>query len=195
MTTVHVPTSSGPSPAPWASRFMPVTTRSLMVDPAVAAGSPKGYSAAELTAIVRTVPEIYRRLDAGVSRADLLASRTSADPQERQVGQTFAHLFAASESAQPLSADLEDGKLNVSAGHHRTRSAQAAGVDVLPVFVRARTEAELDSLQQHLRTEQGPAYKQAVRAHRSEAVSRSQLRTPSRDSDPQSERGEVRTRA
>jgi hypothetical protein len=157
-------------PTSWPQRLMPVPTRYLRVDPDIAAQSPKGYSRAELADMAKSVRTVYARMDAGQTREQLLDARCSADPGERLVGRTYANLFAASLSAQPLTAEIDGRDLQVSAGNHRAREAQAAGVPVLPVFVKARTEAELDAAQAQFAQDSSPEYQQAVRAHQSQSA-------------------------
>lgn len=154
------------APSAWVRRSMPVPPAWLHVDDDIAVASPKGYSARDLDAIVRTVPAVYASLRRGVTHDQFLAARASGDPRLRAVGDTYVHLFGMSPSAEVLTADLTDDGLQVAKGNHRVRAAQAAGVPFLPVEVRARTAAELDRLETAMAARCGPDHEQLVAVHR-----------------------------
>ena len=125
-------------------RFLAVPTSALWVDPSVSAGSPKGYSERDLQEVVATVPAIYDRMADGWTEADFVSARASGDYRTRQLGDTYSRLFQDSPSSAPLAASYDGRDLVVDKGNHRIREAQKLGIPVLPVWVSAQTEAELD---------------------------------------------------
>lgn len=150
----------------WSRRLLPVPTSCLVVDPSIAADSPKGYSSAQLQQIARTVQDVYAALEAGVTDEQLLAARGGPDRDRRATGDTYAHLFGRMPSAQRIAADLTADGLVVDKGNHRVRAAQAAGVEYLPVEVRARTEEELRGVVMSWQEQGGAHYDALLRSHR-----------------------------
>ncbi len=144
-------------------------TSALMVDPGVAAQSPKGYSDRELKEIAATVPAIYDRIKEGATEKDFLDMRLSADPKDRQMGETYAHLFRDAPSSNPLAAAYDGTDLVVDKGNHRVRAAREVGVPVLPVWVSASSEAQLDRVEhacaRRIEREGASAYRDAHLAH------------------------------
>lgn len=125
---------------------MPVLVSKLRVDPSVAAASPKGYTDAELNAIMARIPEIYDLLDQGMSQELIRGLRNHPGLHMRELGTTYTHVFGAAPFSHVLAADVVNGRLEVTKGNHRIRAARRVGVDVLPVEVSARTAAELDTV-------------------------------------------------
>lgn len=132
----------------WPRRLVPVPTTALWVDPSIAPESPKGYTAQDLRHVVKTIPHVYDCIDAGALSADFQAMRTSGDPAERQIGETYALLFSDSPSRAPMTAHYDGTNLIVDNGNHRVRAAYDADIRVLPVWVSASTTAELDVVEQ-----------------------------------------------
>lgn len=151
----------------WCRRLVPVPTAALIVDQDIALDSPKGYSRADLQRIARTVPTVYANLSRGVGHAQLLSARSSGDSRVRALGDTYAHLFGATPSAELLVAEStsQDGRLAVQRGNHRVRAAQAAGVPFLPVEVRARTPEAVDALTAQWTREHGEQYGRLLDVH------------------------------
>ncbi len=153
----------------WARRFLPVPTSALKVDPAISAQSPKGYSDRDLKEIAATVPAVYDQIADGMTEKDLLVLRSSADPEERQVGETYAQLFCDLPSSNPLAAGYDGTDLVVDKGNHRIRAAREIGVPVLPVWVSAPSEAQLDRVEdacaRRIEREGASAYRDAHLAH------------------------------
>ncbi|NNN15364.1 MAG: hypothetical protein HKL82_05825 [Acidimicrobiaceae bacterium] len=98
--------------------------------------------------IAIAIPVVYERLKNGWSEENLLAARGSKNPNERMIGETYGKMFNLSGSGSPLKVALDGGRLVMEDGSHRVRAAQKAGVVVLPVVVKARTEHELDHLEE-----------------------------------------------
>ena len=153
----------------WARRFLVVPTSALRVSPDIAEDSPKGYSKRELQEIAAAVPTVYDRIAGGSSEQDFLDLRSSADPQDRRVGDTYSKLFRASPPSAPLAAAFDGKDLVVEKGNHRIRAARAAGVPVLPVWVSAPTDADLSRFEgacaSRIEREGSGAYRHAHAVH------------------------------
>jgi len=126
------------------ARFLPVSPELLHTNLRDLEPSPRGYSPDELRMIVRSIDQVYARMDAGATHEDLLALRQSPDARDRSVGEAYACVFRGRDSSHPLRADVVDGELVVDAGNHRVRAAQDLGVRALPVEVRGRDAAEIE---------------------------------------------------
>lgn len=135
----------------WARAFLPVPTGALIVDPQVGSASGKA-SVGDMQSWMRRVPEIYLRIQHGETGTNF--DRMASAPQsthERELGETYRHLFSESASAAPIRADLcSDGQLVVQAGQHRVRAAQQAGIPVLPVHVAAPDQVTLGRLREQI---------------------------------------------
>jgi hypothetical protein len=151
----------------WPRAFLPVPTQSLFVDSDVAQASGKA-SQADMKRWMGYVPRIYEMLARGISDADFHRMvQAPRNTQERHLGETYRHLFSTSASAQPLRADLTpDGRLTVQAGQHRVRTAQAAGVPVVPVHVSAPDEAALKALRSKVEPEAQALQPSSSKLHR-----------------------------
>jgi hypothetical protein len=131
----------------WPRRFMAVPTSTLRVDDSITTESPKAYTQSDLQEIAATVPAIYERIRDGRTPREFLDMRTSPDLNERALGETYAQLFRSTPSSNPLAATLDGNNLVVDKGNHRIRAAQALGVPVLPVWVSAASETQLDRVE------------------------------------------------
>ena len=134
----------GRCPMTWSRRFAAVPTSALRQDGTLAA-SPKA-TREQMRSYVGPVPEVYERLQRGATEADFAAMRQSADPKERAVGDTYHHLFSPSGYDHRIEADYENGQLVVQRGRHRVEAAREAGLDYLPVHVRAPDERTLGAV-------------------------------------------------
>jgi hypothetical protein len=130
----------------WPRRFLAVPTSALWVDPAISPQSSKGYSDRELQEIAATVPSIYDLMDDGWTEQDFLDARLASDPKQRRLGETYAQLFSDSPSRSPLAASYNGADLVVDKGNHRIRAARSVGVPVVPVWVSAPSEQDLDRI-------------------------------------------------
>jgi hypothetical protein len=151
----------------WPRAFLPVPTASLTVDPQVAKRTDKA-TPDDLSRWMRDVPEIYERLEHGATDADFRRMMDApADAHERELADTYRHLFSTSPSAQPLRAEVDDGgRLQVVAGQHRVRAAQRDGVPLLPVHVAAPDEPTLDAVRQEVEDRTRSLDPAAVELHR-----------------------------
>lgn len=131
-------------PRVWPRRFLAVPTSALRVDSAIASESPKGYSQRELQEIAATIPVVYDCISSGWSPADFAAARWSDDQRAHQLGETYAKLFSDGPGGAPLTASYDGTDLVVNKGNHRVRAARSIDVPVLPVWVSARSAAEID---------------------------------------------------
>ena len=120
----------------WASRFTAVPTSELRQDGAL---DPLAKATREqMRGYMRNVPAVYDRLRSGATEADFEAMRTGADPQEREIGDAYYHLFSSCGYDHRIEADYTDGQgLVVQRGGHRVEAARELGVGYLPVHVRA----------------------------------------------------------
>lgn len=152
-----------------ARRFLAVPTSALFVDPDVSSQSPKGYTPQQLQEIAATVPAIYDQIADGRTEQDFLDMRLSTDPKARAMGDTYNHLFRDSPSSAPLAASYDGTDLIVDKGNHRVRAAREIGVPVVPVWVHAPTEADLDRVEnacnRRLEREGATTYRDAHTAH------------------------------
>jgi len=153
----------------WPRRFLAVPTSALRVDSDIATQSPKGYTERDLQEIAATVPAIYDRIADGWTRGDFAAARWSQDPKEQQLGATYSHLFEVSPSSATLHASYDGTDLIVDKGNHRIRAARRIDVPVLPVWVSAPTETDLERVDQacalRIEREGATAYREAHLAH------------------------------
>jgi hypothetical protein len=129
-------------------RLMAVPTSALKVDSDISPRSPKGYSARDLQEIAATVPAVYDRIAEGWQPVQFAAARWSADFRDQQLGETYCHLFQNSPASASLRADFDGRDLVVDKGNHRIVAARNIAVPVLPVWVTAHTEADLDRIEQ-----------------------------------------------
>jgi hypothetical protein len=94
-----------------------------------------------------SVPAVYDLLRGGATEADFEAMRTSADPQKREIGDAYHHLFSPSGYSGRIEAEYVDGQgLVVQRGRHRVEAARELGVDYLPVHVRAENQRTLNTV-------------------------------------------------
>lgn len=135
----------------WSKAFLAVPPSALSVDPTASSTSAKA-SREDMSRWMQNVPKIYSMLEHGTTDADFHRMVTSPiSPEERQVGETYRHLFSTSVSAQPLRAEVyPDGRLTVVAGQHRVLEAQAANVPLIPVHVAAPDETTLTAVRSDL---------------------------------------------
>jgi hypothetical protein len=165
----HVLTSLMVGELMWPRRFLAVPTSALRVDADVAAVSSKGYSQRELEKIAATIPAVYDRMGNGWVPADFIAARWSQYPQDQRVGQTYVKLFQDSAAGSSLTATYDGTDLVVGKGNHRVRAARSIGVPVLPVWVIARTGADLDRVEsacgQRIEREGAAIYREAHKLH------------------------------
>jgi hypothetical protein len=137
----------------WPEHFMPVPPSRLTVDPSINEQSPKGYSRRDLQEIAASIPAVYDELARGKSDADMVLARSSSDPREHGLGETYVKLFRDGSSASPIRAHLEGNRLVVDSGNHRVRSAQDIDIPAIPTIVRAPDEETLTHVEQQLRAE------------------------------------------
>jgi hypothetical protein len=128
----------------WPRAFLAVPPGALLVESEIARESPKA-SREDIARWMGNVPKIYEMLEHGASDSDFHRMATApASPEERELGETYRHLFSTSPSAQPLRAEVgPDSRLTVVAGQHRARAAQDAGVQLVPVHVAAPNDEVL----------------------------------------------------
>lgn len=152
----------------WRRRLLPVPTNALKVDPAVARQSPKGYSQEQLRTIAATIPAVFQRMRDGATEQDFLSMQLSADPRERRTGETYAQIFRQA-SSNPISATYDGRDIVVDSGNHRVRAAAEVGIPVLPVYVSAASELQLDQVERaclrRIQREGGSADRDALLAH------------------------------
>ena len=129
------------------SRLVAAPASALYVDPSVAQASTKGYTHGEMREIAATIPAVYDRMGQGWSEGDFNAARWSADPKERQIGDTYHRLWQNTDVSQSLHAHYDGRALAVDSGNHRIRAAQEIGVPVVPVWVEASDQSELDRIE------------------------------------------------
>lgn len=129
----------------WASRFTAVPTSELTQDTPL---NPSAKATQEQTrAYMRSVPAVYEQLRGGATEADFEAMRASTDPQQREIGNAYYHLFSPSGYEDRIEADYIDGQgLVVQRGRHRVESARELGIEFLPVHIRAADQRTLDIL-------------------------------------------------
>jgi hypothetical protein len=149
----------------WVSRFLAVSATTLElhkpVTPTVKA------TRAQLASYARNVTEIYRRLAAGVTPAQLEDMRvTGTSPYERELGESFHQLFSAGGRDGRIEAEFVDGHLIVQRGRHRVLAAQADGVPILPVHVRAQDAATMRALSARIEREVAEFNTETLRQHR-----------------------------
>lgn len=95
----------------------------------------------------RYVPAVYDQFRGGATEADFEAMRTSADPQQREIGNAYHHLFSPSGYSDRIEAEYVDGQgLVVQRGRHRVEEARELGIDYLPVHVRAENHRTLNTV-------------------------------------------------
>jgi len=154
---VKVP--NNPNIQRWPEKLIPVAPKDLQVDRSAIAPSAK-VTDRELDQITKNISEIYSKLHHGHKPKDIRALSYSKDPNDREIAETYKILF--DRSGRRISADYQDGKLVVQNGRHRTLHAQKAGAKALPVFVKAKSEKELqqigNELSKRLEKEHGPSF-------------------------------------
>jgi hypothetical protein len=128
-----------------ASMFIAAPVAFFEFDPATSRGHAK-MTQRELRDAMACVPELYRRQVDGATDVDFRRmSQSPPGTHERQLGDTYRHLFSTSPSARPLTADLlADGRLLAVAGQHRLAIAKDLGLQYVPVHVTARSHEELE---------------------------------------------------
>lgn len=165
-----------------ARRFLAVPTSALLVDADVAKDSSHGYSERDLQEIAATVPAVYDRIADGWLPSDFAKARFSQDPKQQQLGETYTKLFEDTPTSAPLAASYNGTDLVVDKGNHRVRAARSIDVPVLPVWVHAPTEADLDRVDnacaRRIEREGATQYREAHELHES---SREVERTVFRD--------------
>ncbi len=178
----------------WPTAFLAVPPEDLSVDPDVAIESPKA-SNSDISRWMGNVPRIYEMLAQGATDVDFHRMATApTSPAERELGETYRHLFSDSPSAQPLRAELDAGHLTVRSGQHRVRAAQNAAVPLIPVHVAARDEATLVEVRQDLEARAQTEHPEWVAIHRRydeharQETSRVQLERPDQPHRERSER-------
>lgn len=129
----------------WARRFTAVPASELVQD------GPLDLSAKtrreQMRRYMRNVPAVYDQLRAGATEADLQAIRASADPQKREIGDAYYHLFSPSGHDHRIEADYVGGQgFVVQRGRHRVEAARELGIDYLPVHVRAADQRTLNTV-------------------------------------------------
>jgi hypothetical protein len=129
----------------WASRFTAVPTSELVQDGPL---DPSAKAMREqVRGYMRNVPAVYDQLRAGATEADFQAMRASADPQKREIGDAYHHLFSPSGYDHRIEADYVDGQgFVVQRGRHRVEAARELGIDYLPVHVRAADQRTLNTV-------------------------------------------------
>jgi hypothetical protein len=138
--------------------------------------SPKGYTAQQLQQIALSADDNYRRLSQGATHTQMLGLASSQDPADQQASATYGHLFNARAGSEIISAEFEGTDLVVQRGNHRVRAAQQAGVDYLPVEVRATSEGVLDRLDAQLQRSEGTRYSELSVVHKRLEAERSRTR-------------------
>ncbi len=151
----------------WSKAFLAVPSGALSVDQNVSSISPKA-SRADMSRWMQNVPKIYSMLEHGTTDADFHRMATSpTSPEDRELGETYRHLFSTSASAQPLRAEVyPDGRLTVVAGQHRVVEAQAANVPLIPMHVAAPDEATLIAVRSDLEARARAVHPAEVETHR-----------------------------
>ncbi|MGY4856851.1 hypothetical protein [Cryobacterium sp. AP23] len=129
--------------------------------------SPKATSA-ELQSYVRHVADVYARLQQGFTESDFRAMAASPlTPDEKQIAETYRHLFSTSRTAQRIEAEFIDERgLVLTQGRHRALAAQKIGVPFLPVHVRAVDNETLARLSEQLEHEVAITHPGLVVTHR-----------------------------
>jgi hypothetical protein len=144
---------------------MAVPTSALKVDDDISSESPKGYTEHDLQKIAAAVPAVYDRVAAGWLPDEFAAARWSADSRDQQLGETYCHLFQDLPASGSLRADFDGRDLLVDKGNHRIAAARSIAVPVLPVWVTAQTDADLDRIEracsQRIDRERATPYRQA----------------------------------
>jgi hypothetical protein len=183
----------------YVSRLMTVPASMLRVDPSISQQSPKSYSQQDLTRIASNVPDVYRKMGEGWQESDFERARQSADPQQRQIGETYHTLWQDPSVSQSLHAHPNGGQLEVDAGNHRIRAAQDAGVPAVPVRVSAPDAQQLDqteaACEQRLQAEGASQYSQIQRQYDASREMSGHLQAdPGWSQQAQQDRGQNRER-
>lgn len=127
----------------WARRFTAVPVSELVQDGPL---DPSEKATQEqIRGYMCNVPAVYDQLRAGATEADFKAELASADPQQREIGDTYYHLFSPSGYDYRIEAEYDDDRgLVVQRGRHRVEAARKLGVGYLPVHVRAPDQQTLN---------------------------------------------------
>lgn len=129
----------------WPSRFTVVPTSELVQDGPLDSSAKAARE--QMRGYMRNVPAVYDQLRRGATEADFEAMRASADPQQREIGDVYHHLFSPRGDDRAIQADYVEGRgLLVQYGQHRVEAARELGVDYLPVHVRAADQRTLDAV-------------------------------------------------
>lgn len=130
----------------WPRRFLSVPTSLLVVNTQAKQASPRGYSSSELSAFVANIPDVYRLIKSGWTRQDFKSAQASNDNRTKSIGITYAKVFEEYKYSS-LSAYCHNGSIYVDKGNHRVLAASALGVPVMPVWVSAASDHELDQVE------------------------------------------------
>ena len=120
----------------WPTCFLAVPTPQLKQDGRLA---PTGKATgSQLGAYVQAIPHVYARLGQGASADEMLALRASPSAEDRALGESYFHLFSPDGRAHRIEAEyLPEVGLVVTRGRHRVDAARRAGIDHVPVHLRA----------------------------------------------------------
>lgn len=149
----------------WPTCFLAVPTPQLKQDGRLA---PTGKATgSQLGAYVQAIPHVYARLGQGASADEMLALRASPSAEDRALGESYFHLFSPDGRAHRIEAEyLPEVGLVVTRGRHRVDAARRAGIDHVPVHLRAPDASTLESLAQRCEAEVGRAFPQDVHTQR-----------------------------
>lgn len=151
----------------WPRRFLAVPSSLLVVDPAVSMQSPKA-TPADIRRWMGNVPEIYSMLEQGYRDEDFhRMGESPLNPHERDLSESYRHLWSTSPSAEPIRAEFVDGAgLQVVKGQHRVRAAQAQNIPYMPVQVAAKDAPTLEAISVQLEHDVSRLDPHAVAIHR-----------------------------
>lgn len=121
----------------------------------------------ELLSYARAIPVVYERLAGGASHSDFRAQARSSSESERIISDAYLNFFTPAPSAQRIEAEFIEGEgLVTTMGHHRLEAARLAGVNVVPVHVRAANPETMEALRVELEAEVSVNSPNIVAIHR-----------------------------